>query len=56
MKQLHIAIESKTLANGLKVVIAPDSMAPVVTVGTLVVEKLASEPKAVPTELVATAQ
>jgi zinc protease len=29
----HIAMESTTLANGLKVVIAPDSSAPVVTVG-----------------------
>ncbi|HEY2460826.1 MAG TPA: pitrilysin family protein [Candidatus Acidoferrum sp.] len=33
MKQLQIAMESTTLANGLKVVIAPDSTAPVVTVG-----------------------
>ena len=33
MKQLRIAIESTTLANGLKVVIAPDTTAPVVTVG-----------------------
>ena len=33
MKQLQIAIESTTLANGLKVVIAPDTTAPVVTVG-----------------------
>src|SRR5690349_16852171 len=30
---LKISIESKTLANGLKVVIAPDSMAPVVAIG-----------------------
>src|ERR1700739_3653557 len=30
---LKIAIESTTLANGLKVVIAPDTTAPVVTVG-----------------------
>jgi zinc protease len=33
VKQLQIAIESATLANGLKVVVAPDSAAPVVTVG-----------------------
>ncbi len=33
MKRLQIAMESTTLANGLKVVIAPDSTAPVVTVG-----------------------
>ena len=33
MKRLQIAIESTTLANGLKVVIAPDTTAPVVTVG-----------------------
>ncbi|GAC1665781.1 MAG: pitrilysin family protein [Candidatus Acidiferrum sp.] len=33
MKQPHIAIESRTLANGLKVVVAPDATAPVVTVG-----------------------
>jgi zinc protease len=33
VKQLQIAIESTTLANGLKVVIAPDTTAPVVTVG-----------------------
>ena len=33
MNQLHIAMESATLANGLKVVIAPDSSAPVVTIG-----------------------
>jgi zinc protease len=33
VKQLQIAIESTTLANGLKVVVAPDSNAPVVTVG-----------------------
>ncbi|HEY2352205.1 MAG TPA: pitrilysin family protein [Candidatus Acidoferrum sp.] len=33
MKQPQIAIESTTLPNGLKVVIAPDSAAPVVTVG-----------------------
>jgi zinc protease len=33
MKQPQIAIESATLPNGLKVVIAPDSIAPVVTVG-----------------------
>jgi predicted Zn-dependent peptidase len=33
VKQLRIAIESATLANGLKVVVAPDSNAPVVTVG-----------------------
>jgi zinc protease len=33
VKQLHVKIESTTLANGLKVVVAPDSTAPVVTVG-----------------------
>ena len=33
MKPLHISIEHKTLANGLRVVVAPDSTAPVVTVG-----------------------
>ena len=33
MNQLKIAIEHTTLGNGLKVVIAPDSTAPVVTVG-----------------------
>ena len=33
MKKLQVAIESTTLANGLKVVIAPDTTAPVVTVG-----------------------
>src|SRR5215470_8643657 len=33
VNRLHIPIESTTLANGLKVVIAPDSTAPVVTVG-----------------------
>ena len=33
MTQLKIAIESTTLGNGLKVVIAPDATAPVVTVG-----------------------
>ena len=33
MRRLQIAMESTTLANGLKVVIAPDSTAPVVTVG-----------------------
>ena len=33
MKQLRTAIESTTLANGLKVIIAPDTTAPVVTVG-----------------------
>ncbi len=33
MKQPQIAIENSTLSNGLKVVIAPDSTAPVVTVG-----------------------
>ena len=33
MKQPQIAIESSTLPNGLKVVLAPDSIAPVVTVG-----------------------
>ena len=33
MKPLHISIEHKTLANGLHVVVAPDSTAPVVTVG-----------------------
>ena len=33
MKGPQIAIENKTLANGLRVVIAPDSAAPVVTVG-----------------------
>jgi zinc protease len=33
VKQLQIAMESTTLANGLKVVIAPDTTAPVVTVG-----------------------
>jgi len=33
VKQLQIAIESTTLANGLKVVIAPNTTAPVVTVG-----------------------
>jgi predicted Zn-dependent peptidase len=33
VERLKIAIESTTLANGLKVVIAPDASAPVVTVG-----------------------
>ena len=33
MKRLQVAIESTTLANGLKVVVAPDTTAPVVTVG-----------------------
>ena len=33
MKHPQIKIESATLPNGLKVVIAPDSTAPVVTVG-----------------------
>ena len=33
MKQPQISIESATLPNGLKVVVAPDSTAPVVTVG-----------------------
>ena len=33
MKPLHISIEHKILANGLRVVVAPDSTAPVVTVG-----------------------
>jgi zinc protease len=33
VKPLHIPIEHKTLANGLHVVVAPDSTAPVVTVG-----------------------
>ncbi len=33
MNKLHIALESKTLGNGLRVVIAPDAAAPVVTVG-----------------------
>ena len=33
MKQLRIPIESTTLTNGLKVVTAPDSSAPVVTLG-----------------------
>ncbi len=33
MNRLHVAIEDTTLANGLKVVIAPDNSAPVVTVG-----------------------
>ena len=33
MNRLQIAMESATLANGLKVVIAPDPSAPVVTVG-----------------------
>jgi predicted Zn-dependent peptidase len=33
LKQPQIAIENSTLSNGLKVVIAPDSTAPVVTVG-----------------------
>ena len=33
MKPLHIPIEQKTFANGLRVVVAPDSTAPVVTVG-----------------------
>jgi len=33
VKKLQVAIESTTLANGLKVVIAPDTTAPVVTVG-----------------------
>ena len=33
MKGLHIPVESTTLQNGLKVVIAPDATAPVVTVG-----------------------
>jgi zinc protease len=33
VNRVHIAMENSTLANGLKVVIAPDSSAPVVTVG-----------------------
>jgi predicted Zn-dependent peptidase len=33
VKPLRIQIESKTLANGLRVVVAPDAAAPVVTVG-----------------------
>ncbi len=33
MKPLHISIEHRTLTNGLRVVVAPDSTAPVVTVG-----------------------
>ena len=33
MSSLHIAIQDTTLKNGLRVVIAPDSTAPVVTVG-----------------------
>ena len=33
MKPLHIQLETTTLANGLRVVVAPDSTAPVVTVG-----------------------
>jgi predicted Zn-dependent peptidase len=33
VNRLHVAIEDTTLANGLKVVIAPDNSAPVVTVG-----------------------
>jgi zinc protease len=33
VKPLHIPIEHKTFANGLRVVVAPDSTAPVVTVG-----------------------
>jgi len=33
LQRLHIPIESTTLANGLKVVVAPDASAPVVTVG-----------------------
>src|SRR5271154_7105366 len=33
MKQLKVAIASTTLANGLRVVVAPDAIAPVVTVG-----------------------
>ena len=33
MKRLQIPIENTTLANGLKVVVAPDTAAPVVTVG-----------------------
>jgi zinc protease len=33
LKGPQIAVESKTLVNGLRVVIAPDSIAPVVTVG-----------------------
>jgi zinc protease len=33
VKKLQVAIENTTLANGLKVVIAPDTTAPVVTVG-----------------------
>jgi zinc protease len=33
VNQLHIAMETTTLANGLKVVVAPDPSAPVVTVG-----------------------
>ena len=33
MKQLRTAVENTTLANGLKVVLAPDTTAPVVTVG-----------------------
>jgi len=33
LKGLQIALESRTLANGLRVVIAPDSIVPVLTVG-----------------------
>jgi predicted Zn-dependent peptidase len=33
VKPLQIPIEHQTLSNGLRVVVAPDSIAPVVTVG-----------------------
>jgi len=33
VQQLHIPVETRTLANGLRVVISPDRTAPVVTVG-----------------------
>jgi predicted Zn-dependent peptidase len=33
VNRMHIGIESTTLANALRVVIAPDTTAPVVTVG-----------------------
>jgi predicted Zn-dependent peptidase len=45
VKQLQIPIESTTLANGLKVVIAPDASAPVVTLGVYYKIGFRLEPK-----------
>jgi zinc protease len=45
LNRLHIPIESATLANGLKVVVAPDSTAPVVTLGVYYKIGFRLEPK-----------